>query len=323
MDHKLFTVPMLENLFDGEGGASGAAAGAPGEAQAASGGTGPEKTGETQKVLYGREAAAAAGPEGQGADAAGQQETEGTVTQTQTPEEKKRAFLELIRGEYKDQFTEESQRIINDRFKETVSLRQQLQAYQPLLDLIASRYGLQEGADAKSALQALENDPKYLTAAADEAGVSIEQYRQMETARRQMAVYHRWQEQQESQRRQTQQLLQWQQEAEQVKQTYRAFDLRTEVQNPAFQAMLRAGVPMQNAYESVHHAELMAAAQQAAAKQMERNVAASVRANGQRPAEAGASSQSGFIRKSDPGKLSKADLAEIRKRVERGEQISF
>ena len=143
MDHKLFTVPMLENLFDGEGGASGAAAGAPGEAQAASGGTGPEKTGETQKVLYGREAAAAAGPEGQGADAAGQQEAQeaqepGAVART--PEEKKQAFRELIRGEYKDQFTEESQRIINDRFKETGSLRQQLQAYQPLLDLIASRY---------------------------------------------------------------------------------------------------------------------------------------------------------------------------------------
>ena len=115
----------------------------------------------------------------------------------------------------------------------------------------------------------------------------------------------------------------WNGEAQEVQKTYKGFELQQEVQNPAFLAMLRAGVPMKNAYESVHHEELMAAAQQAAAKQMERNVAASVRANGQRPQEAGMSSQPAFTVKSDPSKLSKQDFAEIRRRIERGEMISF
>lgn len=305
--------PMLARLFDGEGGAEGAqAAAAPGETQEA-----PEttrrgkKTGETQ-ILYGRQ------PEQESTeDAAPAGETEPAPN----PEEKKKAFMALIRGEYKDQYTEATQALINKRFGETKALQQQIAEAQPLLDLLSSRYNVQ--GNVAEILRAVENDKHYLEAAADEAGVTVEQYREMEDLKRQKADFDRWKAQRQAEMAYQQRMERWNGEAQEVQKTYKGFELQQEVQNPAFLAMLRAGVPMKNAYESVHHEELMAAAQQAAAKQMERNVAANVRANGQRPQEAGISSQPAFTVKSDPNKLTKADFAEIRRRIERGERISF
>lgn len=305
--------PMLARLFDGEGGAEGAqAAAAPGETQEA-----PEttrrgkKTGETQ-VLYGRQ------PEQESTeDAAPAGETEPAPN----PEEKKTAFMALIRGEYKDQYTEATQALINKRFGETKALQQQIAEAQPLMDLLSSRYNVQ--GNVAEILRAVENDKHYLEAAADEAGVTVEQYREMEDLKRQKADFDRWKAQRQAEMAYQQRMERWNGEAQEVQKTYKGFELQQEVQNPAFLAMLRAGVPMKNAYESVHHEELMAAAQQAAAKQMERNVAANVRANGQRPQEAGISSQPAFTVKSDPNKLTKADFAEIRRRIERGERISF
>lgn len=331
----LFYAEMLVNLFDGgEGGGadSGAAAGTAGETQAAPGSTRPGKTGETQRILYGKQPSetngAASADTDSGTAAAGQDtqeiiaEADPPQQEEKTPEEKRKAFLSLIRGEYKEQFTEESQRIINDRFKETAGMRQQLASFQPLLDLLSTRYDLQ-GGSLQDIISAVENDSTYLNAAADEAGMSVDQFRQVENAKRQMAEFNRWKAQQAAQQRQAQQVQQWQQQAQEVQRVYKTFDLRAEMQNPAFQSMLRAGVPMKNAYESVHHQEMMDAMQQAASRQMEKKVAASVRANGQRPAEAGVSSQAAFVVKNDPSKFTNEDFAEIAKRVARGETISF
>ena len=305
--------PMLARLFDGEGGAEGAhAAEAPGETQEV-----PEttrrgkKTGET-KVLYGKQ------PQQDGVEAAAPQ---GETEPAPDPEEKKKAFQALVRGEYKDQYTEATQALINKRFGETKALQKQIAETQPLLDLLASRYNVQ--GNVEDILRAVENDKNYLESAADEAGMTVDQYRELENLKRQKADFDRWKAQRQAEMAYQQRMERWNGEAQEVQKTYKGFELQQEVQNPAFLAMLRAGVPMKNAYESVHHEELMAAAQQAAAKQMERNVAASVRANGQRPQEAGMASQPAFTVKSDPSKLSKQDFAEIRRRIERGEMISF
>nr|DAG05701.1 MAG TPA: hypothetical protein [Podoviridae sp. ct6BA50] len=305
--------PMLARLFDGEGGAEGAqAAEAPGETQEAPETTRRGKTTGETKVLYGKQP-----QQGSVEDAAPRGETEPAPD----PEEKKKAFQTLIRGEYKDQYTEATQALINKRFGETKALQQQIAEAQPLLDLLASRYNVQ--GNVGDILRAVENDKHYLEAAADEAGVTVEQFREIEDLKRQKADFDRWKAQRQAEIAYQQRMERWNGEAQEVQKTYKGFELQQEVQNPAFLAMLRAGVPMKNAYESVHHEELMAAAQQAAAKQMERNVAASVRANGQRPQEAGMSSQPAFTVKSDPSKLSKQDFAEIRRRIERGEMISF
>ena len=104
---------------------------------------------------------------------------------------------------------------------------------------------------------------------------------------------------------------------------YQGFDLMQELQNPEFLSLLKAGTPVEHAYRVLHFDELMGSAVQAAAASTEKKVADSVRAKGNRPNENGTNSNSAFVTKTDPSKLTRADFEEIERRVARGERISF
>jgi hypothetical protein len=59
------------------------------------------------------------------------------------------------------------------------------------------------------------------------------------------------------------------------------------------------------------------------AKKVEQNITNKIIANGARPSENGNSFQGASVTKSDVSTLTKADRAEIARRVARGEKISF
>ena len=113
------------------------------------------------------------------------------------------------------------------------------------------------------------------------------------------------------------------QEAQQVKTLYPAFDFQAETGNRDFIGLLRAGLPVQKAYELVHMEEIKAEAAKAAAKTAGEQMAARIQARNARPAENGTSAQSAVIVKNDVHNLSRAERAEIARRVQRGEQIRF
>ena len=108
-----------------------------------------------------------------------------------------------------------------------------------------------------------------------------------------------------------------------MKGDYPSFDLGAESQNPQFLAMLRAGVPVQHAYEVVHMDEIKAGVAKLTAKATEKQVVSGIRAKGARPQENGTAAQSPFTVKDDVSKLTRKDRAEIARRVARGETISF
>ena len=85
--------------------------------------------------------------------------------------------------------------------------------------------------------------------------------------------------------------------------------------------MLRAGVPVRDAYEVSHLGDIQARNAAKAAAEMEKRVMDNVRAKGMRPNENGTTSQPGVIVKNDPSKFTKADREEIARRVRRGERI--
>lgn len=121
-----------------------------------------------------------------------------------------------------------------------------------------------------------------------------------------------------------QQLQKWYSEGEQVKAVYPSFDLAAESKNPQFLSMLKAGVPVQHAYEVVHMDEIKAGVAQNTARRTEKQVVDGIRAKGNRPAENGTSSQSAaFTVKDDPHKWTKKDRAEVARRVARGETIKL
>ena len=330
------------DLFDGGaaagGDGAGAAApasqngdGAKGGSQAAPGSTRRGKSGEFQNVLFGKQSAPAAAGEGGGQE--GQQQSSvagsdkdkqpGVTTTSDTLEARRKAFQDLVNSEeYKDIYTEETQRIINRRFRETQNLEQQVARNQPLIDMLMQRYKISDG-DIGKLTAAIENDDAYWSEAAEEAGMSVEQYKQFQKLQRENAALMRDQQQRRSQQAAQQQLQKWYGEAEQVKGVYPSFDLNAEVKNRQFISMLKSGVPMQHAYEVVHLDDIKAGVAKMQAKATERQVVDGIRAKGARPQENGTTSQSAFTVKDDVGKLTKAERAEIARRVARGETIKF
>lgn len=319
------------DLFDGAAGAeaSGAGEGAGSGTQGETQQTSPAATrrgssGEYSNVKFGKQdqPAAAGGQQANPLDAGEESKKQGVETTSDTLEDKRKAFRALVDGEYKDQYTEDTQRIIDRRFRETKNLETQLSQQKPILDMLMQRYKIADG-DLGKLTQAIENDNAYWSQAAEEAGMSVEQYKQFQKLQRENAQLLQAQRRSQNQQAAEKQLQKWYQEAEAMKADYPDFDLGRESQDPQFLSMLRSGVPVKLAYEVMHMDEIKSTVAQTTAQQTEKQVVEGIRAKGARPAENGTSSQSGFVVKDDPAKWTKKDRAEIVRRVQRGEQIKL
>lgn len=322
-----FLLNVCLNLFDGGAGADGGQGGETGnqgDTQASSAPTRRGKSGEYDNVRFGKRAdeSGTNGAGDTGTSDAGR-EKKGVEPTSNTLEERRKAFRDLVNGEeYKDIYTEETQRIIDRRFRETKQLEQQVGQYQPIMDMLLQRYGIRDGDMAKLS-EAIENDDVYWEEAAEEAGLSVEQYKQFQRMERENAALREAQKRAFGEQAAKAQMQQWFSDAERVLGIYPDFDLNAESQNPQFLSMLKAGVPVQHAYEVIHMDDIKAGVAQQQAKATEKQVVDGIRAKGARPQENGTASQSAFTIKSDVSKLSKKDRAEIARRVARGERIEF
>lgn len=307
-------------LFDGEGAAPAADSGTQGETTASSETTRRGKSGELDNVLYGKQSDVQTTSQ----PAAEAERVSGVETTSNTLEERRKAFRDLVTGEYKDIYTQETQKIINRRFKEAQATEQRLQAYQPILDTLMERYGIEDG-DAAKLLTAVDNDHAYWSEAAEEAGLTEAQYKEMRQLKRENAELMRQAAERQQAAFNRAKAEEWASQAEAMKgnPAYKGFDLMRELENPDFLSLLRAGTPVEHAYKVLHFDELMSGAVQNAAAVTEKKVADNIRAKGNRPDENGTKSNSAFIVKNDPSKLTRRDFEEIEKRVARGEKISF
>lgn len=326
---KFKLLDVILNLFDGGAGASGAAGAAAGagEGQAAAQGgseTKPSntrkasKTGDLSNVVYGKPKTAADGSD------AGNNEP-GTHATSNTQEDKNAAFDALINGEYKDLFAKRVQGIIDRRFRETKGLQEQVTAQQPLIDALGQKLGLKDTSDIKKIAEALDKDTEFWSDLADQAGFpDVNTYKEFLRMKRENDQVAKIQQEQQGKQQAQQQLAKWLNEGEALKAVYTGFDLNEESKNPRFVAMLKSGVPVQNAYEAMHIDDIKAGLISKVAQTTEKKVVDNVRAKGARPAENGISSiNSAVIYKPNVGQLSKADRAEIARRVARGETIDF
>lgn len=303
--------PIL-NLFDGEGGGDGAAEGGT-QAEVPASTRRGRSGGELADVVYGKQA--------EEAPVAGEQA--GVETTSDTLEDRRQRYREMVNSEeFKDFYTEDTQRIINQRFKETRGLQEQLEAVSPVIDLLRQRYGIEDG-DMDALMQAMDSDTGYWEQAAEDAGMTVEQYKEFQKMERELGQAREQLRRQRGQQQANAQMQRWYSEGQALKQLYPSFDLQRESQNPQFLSLLRAGTPVQTAYEVVHMDEIKQGVAQSTAKAAEQQITSNIRARGQRPAETGTTAQAAFQVKDDVSKLTKKDRAEIAKRAARGETISF
>lgn len=296
MLHKTFTLLTIDLSMFGDAGT--APAGGEGSAPAAA-----EAPAAAPEVRYGKQPETAAAPQ---------------QTQTPTPEtppDKGKQFSDLIKGEFKDEYTAATQKLIDRRFRD---VNTKIGSMQPIIDMLDTRYGT-KGDMAKLAT-AIENDRAYWQDAADQAGMSVEQYQTMQKLQRQNDQLRAAQENQQRQWLAQRQYAQWEQEAETMKQKYPDFDLEQATANDMFLYLLKSGnYPMEQAYKAAF-AEQIAAKAAAGA---EKAVVDNIKARGARPAEAGANPTPAFVVKDDVSKLSGKEVRDILAQINSGKRISF
>ena len=298
------------HLFGEGGAAAGGEAGAQGEAAQPAADSGNTRRGKSDlsKVLYGSEAANAPVAE----------EKKEVKTTSNTREEKRKTFREMINGEFKDLYTEEFQNAFNRRFPDYKKLQQDAENAQPILDKLSARYNILDG-DLSKLAKDIDDDNTYWAAAAEEAGMPEDVYREYSEMRRQNAELLRAQQEQQARAQANAQVQQWFEESQAVKAKFPQFDFNTELQNPEFVSLLRHHTPMEHAYKVLHFDEIM----NDTAINTQKAVTENIRAKGTRPTENGSASQSPFTVKRSASQLNKLDRAEVVARVKRGEQISF
>lgn len=310
----------------GDGGAKGDTQGAvPGHARRG-------KSGEFSNVVFGKQSsgATATGAVTNAQDqspAAGADNNQGVQSTSDTLEARRKAYMDFVNNaENKEIHTQEIQRVLNRRFSETRNLESQVQAQQPIIDMLMQRYNIQ-GGDTAKLMEALENDTAYWSEAAENAGMTVEQYKQFQKLQRDnaalLAAEQGRQSREQAKRQAQQKAQQWFQEGEALKAKYPKFDLAKEMQNPEFVSMLKSNTPVEHAYKMVHFDELMSDAVNVTAANTERRVVNNVRARGNRPAENGTAAQSAFTVRDDASKLTKKERAEVARRAMRGDKITF
>ena len=237
-------------------------------------------------------------------------------------EDRNAKFESLIKGEYKDLFDAKMQDAIKKRVRTMQDTVDQHNALTPTIEMLAKKYGV-DPTDIKALNKAIEDDDSYYEQEALEKGITVEQLKEIRKMEKENADLKRQMEEQNRKENANKVYAQWMEQADKAKQVYPSFDLRAEMQNPKFVDLLRSNIDVRTAYEVIHKDDIIAGAMQFTAKTVEQKLTDKIIANGARPSENGNSSQGASVTKSDVSQLTKADRAEIARRVARGEKISF
>ena len=237
-------------------------------------------------------------------------------------EDRNAKFEALIKGEFKDLYDQRVQDTVQKRLKSTKETVDRYNELAPTLEALAKKYGV-DPSDIKALNKAIEDDDSYYEQEALEKGITVEQLKEIRKMEKENAELKKQMEEQNRKENANKIYAQWMEQADSTKQIYPSFDLRTEMQNPKFVDLLKSNIDVRTAYEVIHKDDIIAGAMQFTAKKVEQNITNKIIANGARPSENGNSSQGASVSKSDVSTLTKADRAEIARRVARGEKISF
>lgn len=256
-----------------------------------------------------------------GAEAAAPETTEGQQAE-QTPEEREKAFNDMINGDFRDLFDARMQKAIKERVGEVKQLQQQLQQQNDVIGLVAKKYGI--STDKMGDIrEALESDDVFWEEAAADQGMTVDSYKKMMKLEAENEALHKAREEAERKNQKDAVFQKWDREAEELKRMYPQFDLQSEIQDKRFLDLMGAGIDMRTIYETLHHDEILPALMQQTAKAATKQQAAAARSGQMRPAENGMSSRPAAQTVKDPAKMTKEERQEYARRAARGEIITF
>lgn len=314
-------------LFAEGAGAGAAAAGGDGAAPAAE-----EKAASAPAQGKGREAAAAEVDEmlspaeepGAEEDAAEGEEQDGAADKSSTdPEAHRKAFGELMRGEYNREFGE---MIVQATQKAYDSILNEQGPVGRILNALGQKYGTAPG-DYEALAAAVEGgvvkDDAYYEDMAMKKGISVQLAKEMDALESENAK-HRAAEQQRAEAAKMEAIQQeWDAAAERIRAEDPGFDIKTALADPDFAQMLKLGVKMEDAYKARYFDDIMARRTTQTAKTVEKGVEARIRQRGARPSENGTNPGGAAVLKTDISKLTPQQCEELERRAMRGQIITF
>lgn len=234
----------------------------------------------------------------------------------------RQAKYEAFKNEFKDLLDAEKQDLVMKRLKSSKDTVDKYNASIPVLEMLGHKYGVDYN-DAQALLNAIEADDSYYEDEAIEKGISVEQLKAFRKMERENAELKRQMDEVNVREQADRIYAGWMDEASSLKQVYPGFDLNTELQNPRFVDLLRSNIDVRTAYEVIHKDEIIPAAMQFTARQVEQKLTNRIMSGQNRPQENGLGNRSPAVVKSDVSQLSKEDRAEINRRVAMGEKIRF
>lgn len=312
----------------------------------AEGGDGSAAAGETSQAAQGADSSPSRGVLGrtensaldeqgstdQKAESSGSENGEGEAgeeAKKPSPAERRKAFGQMMSGEYKD--------LADEMMQNAVQIAAQNLEASPemrgLLEAIAEKYGT-DATDLTALTDAIRNgvvkDDAYFEKIAMEKGISVRTAREMdklETQNKRLTAQQQAAQQMQKAAAERARIAQiqarWDAEAEALKAKYPDFDREEVLANPEVEKMMRAGCSMEAAYRAAYFDRLMARQTAATAQQTEQGVLNRVQQRASRPAENGTRPGGAVQTHLDVEHMSRKDREALEKRVLRGEIITF
>lgn len=246
-----------------------------------------------------------------------------------SPEERRKAFGELLRGEYAD-LTEE---LMQNAVTEATRRLEASPAMKGLMQALQEKYGT-DANDLVALTEAVRNgavkDDAYYEKLAMEKGVSTRTARELdklESQNKHLTEQQQMIQQMERQRVQQARIAElqagWDREAEQLKAQYPDFNMAEVLANPEVEKMMRSGVSMTSAYRSAYFDHILKQQQAATARQVEQGVVNRMQQRNARPGENGTRPGGAVQTKIDVSHMSRKEMEEMEKRAMRGEVITL
>jgi hypothetical protein len=224
------------------------------------------------------------------------------------------------------EYNKAMQETVKSRLKGSKQAQEQLDALKPMLELLSGVYGVAP-TDTAGLVEAVQKDDHYYEQKAMEMGTSVEIARRVDTLEREKAQREAQDQQTIEQQKFRSHIISLEQQGEALKQKYPSFDLRAELQNDKFARLTSPGVGLsvEDAYYTVHRAEIQAAQAKAVQQQTAQQISNSIQAGKSRPAENGSGSQAATTVKMNYRDMSPQQREALRQRIRnaaaRGEKI--